>query len=156
MDDPLKKLAPHSDSPSAANASAFSGKSAKPNDDTTTGFTQIYSAAISGSADHIGAKSLILPGFLHETPLETFRKQSKSVFESAGYILIDQNFAVKDNHVASVMFRSDQSAFLTGLATAQYLNENFAEYYKPNKPLAVGTYGGMAIPTVTIFMGGLE
>ena len=55
-------------------------------------------------------------------------------------------------------YRADQSAFLAGLAACDYLslNEHNFEHYIQKGPLAVGTYGGTAIPTVTIFMGGFE
>jgi basic membrane lipoprotein Med (substrate-binding protein (PBP1-ABC) superfamily) len=53
------------------------------------------------------------------------------------------------------VFRSDEAAFMTGLATCQYLNDNFDEYNKDGG-LSVGTFGGVNIPTVTIYMGGFE
>jgi basic membrane lipoprotein Med (substrate-binding protein (PBP1-ABC) superfamily) len=53
------------------------------------------------------------------------------------------------------MFRADQSAFMCGLAICQYLNENFDEYIKDGQ-LSVGAFGGTPIPTVTVFMGGLQ
>jgi len=52
------------------------------------------------------------------------------------------------------MYRPDQSAYLCGIATCQYLQDNYDEY--KSNGLNVGTFGGTSIPTVTIYMGGLE
>jgi basic membrane lipoprotein Med (substrate-binding protein (PBP1-ABC) superfamily) len=43
---------------------------------------------------------------------------------------------------------------MTGIATCQYLNDNFDEY--KDGGLRVGTFGGVDIPSVTIYMGGFE
>jgi basic membrane lipoprotein Med (substrate-binding protein (PBP1-ABC) superfamily) len=58
-------------------------------------------------------------------------------FNSAGYIFIDFDASYfqgnttdnipqnpNANHIASLTFRADQSAFFAGLATCQYLNDN--------------------------------
>lgn len=121
----------------------------KPDNDQPTGFVSRYSAAVTG-----GARSIILPGYLHETPLEQFLSQSASTAEKSGYILIDSQF--NHSNVASIMFRADQSAFLAGLSICQYLSiDNFDHYIKKGD-LKVGTFGGNNIPTVTIYMGGFE
>lgn len=127
---------------------------AKPSNDQPDGFVQAYAQAIDNGN---GAKSLVLPGYMHSTPLGQFKTQRQDQFNKSGYILIDSSIA-ESNHIASVMFRADQSAFLAGLAACDYLslNQNNFEHYIEKGPLAVGTYGGTEIPTVTIFMGGFE
>ncbi len=124
--------------------------SAKPANDQPDGFVATYSAAINASK-----KVLVLPGYLHSTPLKQFKTSRTSDYNKGGYILIDSNIP-DENRIASVMFRADQSAFLAGLAACEYLSiQNFDHYIKKG-PLSVGTFGGTNIPTVTIFMGGFE
>jgi basic membrane lipoprotein Med (substrate-binding protein (PBP1-ABC) superfamily) len=85
-----------------------------------------------------------------------------SSFDQAGYIFLDfdanyfQSASASANHIASVTFRADQSAFFAGLAACQYLNDNFDSYWTPSHPLSIGTFGGQPIPTVTCYMGGIE
>lgn len=131
-----------------------SAKGGKPTSDSPSGFINTYKAVIGD-----GVKSLVLPGFNHLTPLGTFAKDP--VFAKAGYIFIDGTFSdVPENneHVASIMFRSDEASFLVGLAACQYLEDNYDKVYSKvnNGQLAIGCFGGTAIPTVTIYMGGLE
>jgi basic membrane protein A len=103
-------------------------------------------------ANH-GYQSLVLPGYMHENGLSNFKIKSPSVYAKDGYILLDANDP-DDKNVASVIFRTDEAAFMTGIATCQYLNDNFDEYKSGG--LRVGTFGGVAIPSVTIYMGGFE
>jgi basic membrane lipoprotein Med (substrate-binding protein (PBP1-ABC) superfamily) len=90
---------------------------------------------------------------MHQTGLSGFQAHSLPNYQKAGYILLDAN-TPEDRNIASVIFRADQAAFLTGIAICQYLNDNFDEYSSGG--LRVGSFGGIAIPSVTIYMGGLE
>ncbi len=126
--------------------------SGKPANDQPAGFVSTYSAAVDA-----GKKVLVLPGYLHSTPLSQFKTSRQDTYNKAGYILIDSNME-NDKRIASVMFRADQSAFLAGLSACTYLslNQKNFEHYIKKGPLSVGTFGGTSIPTVTIFMGGFE
>jgi basic membrane lipoprotein Med (substrate-binding protein (PBP1-ABC) superfamily) len=90
---------------------------------------------------------------MHQNGLQNFENKSKDTYLNAGYILLDAN-EPNDKNIASVIFRSDEAAFMSGIATCQYLNDNFDEYKSGG--LRVGTFGGIAIPSVTIYMGGFE
>ena len=70
--------------------------------------------------------------------------------------MLDSNFS--DEHISTTSFRSDQAAFLCGIAICQYLQSRYDDVYSKvnNGKLAVGTFGGLPIPTVTSFMGGFE
>ncbi len=132
-------------------SSSTSANATKPTSDTTDGFTSVYSSIINN-----GVKSLVLCGYNHVDPLANFL-ESSSIATDAGYILLDGEIDGSEN-VASVLFRADQAAFFAGLAACQYLEDNYDDIYSKvnNGVLAIGTFGGTAIPTVTIFMGGLE
>lgn len=141
----------------------------KPSQDNTTEFINIYLAAMDKHSV-IG-----LAGFNHSTPLNSMmvHKQIKGkdkilegpasnpdtetnkLLNSKGFILIDSN--VPNNQcVASVMFRADQPGFLAAMATCQYLYNNLDIYHAHHEPLSVGMFGGVQIPTVTIYMGGFQ
>jgi basic membrane lipoprotein Med (substrate-binding protein (PBP1-ABC) superfamily) len=90
---------------------------------------------------------------MHQSGLTNFKTKSQEKYDKAGYILLDAN-TPEDKNIASVIFRSDEAAFMSGIATCQYLNDNFDEY--KDGGLRVGTFGGIAIPSVTIYMGGFE
>jgi basic membrane lipoprotein Med (substrate-binding protein (PBP1-ABC) superfamily) len=90
---------------------------------------------------------------MHQAGLSVFKEHSNN-YGKAGYILLDAN-TPNDLNIASIVFRADEAAFMAGIATCQYLNDNFDEY-KTNGGLKVGTFGGIAIPSVTIYMGGFE
>lgn len=149
----MKDLATENIKDSSVN-SALAGK---PTADTPSGFINTYKAAIQS-----GVKSLVLPGFNHVTPLTTFPAEDESTFKKSGYILIDGTFSTSNStwneYVASVMFRSDEAAFLAALAACQYLQDNYDNVYSKvnNGQLAMGAFGGTAIPTVTIYLGGFE
>jgi basic membrane lipoprotein Med (substrate-binding protein (PBP1-ABC) superfamily) len=90
---------------------------------------------------------------MHQTGLANFKGKSKDIYQKAGYILLDAN-TPDDKNIASVVFRSDEVAFMSAIATCQYLNDNFDEYKSGG--LRIGMFGGVAIPSVTIYMGGFE
>jgi basic membrane lipoprotein Med (substrate-binding protein (PBP1-ABC) superfamily) len=138
-------------------------ESDRPIADTPNGFIQTYNSAVGNQ----GYKTLVLPGSLHANPLQQFSRQQKDTFDKAGYIFLDYDVGTPSDapgrftedgveHVASVLFRAEQAAFLAAISTCQYLNENFDQYYSPNKPLAIGTFGGNPIISVVSYMGGFE
>lgn len=131
--------------------SDYSGHATKPTSDDNTGFSTVYDAAIRD-----GTKVLALCGYNHVGPLTDFRASDPDSNQGA-YILIDGQM-LNDDHIASVQFRTDQSAFLATISACQYLEDNYESIYSHvnGGKLCIGVYGGMAIPTVTIFMGGAE
>lgn len=110
-------------------------------------------------------------------------KQQNSIFydyfSRAGYLLIDDVYGFPlflsnpDNpndpnnglidasklqpfwstNLASAQFRSDLGSFITGIAMAEFLNEN-RDYF--GDELSWSTYGGFPFPSVTSFMGGFQ
>ena len=135
----------------------YSAKSIKPTSDDNKGFINSYTSAVN-SIEHssLGKGSIILGGFLHETPVAQFIAQYHDTFEKVSYLILDSNFS--DEHISATTFRSDQAAFLCGIAICQYLQSRYDDVYSKvnNGKLAVGTFGGLPIPTVTSFMGGFE
>jgi basic membrane lipoprotein Med (substrate-binding protein (PBP1-ABC) superfamily) len=91
---------------------------------------------------------------MHQNALGTFKQKDLVNYSKCGYILLDANTS-DDLNIASIIFRADEAAFMTGIAVSQYLNDNFNEY-RGNGGLCIGTFGGLAIPSVTIYMGGIE
>lgn len=129
----------------------------KPTGDDSNGFNDAYRAEVNrikASKNHKG--SLLLPGYLHETPLASFETRYKDLYNCATYTLLDGSY--HSERCASVLYKSDQSAFLSGLAVCQYLQDRYYDVYSKvnNSKLAVGTFGGLPIPTVTSYMGGFE
>lgn len=138
----------------------------KPSADNTTEFVNIYLSSVH-EHDVIG-----LAGFNHATPLNSLmihevndgqvnplvtcsNAEANKEVNSTGFILLDSNIGNNQN-IASVQFRADQPGFLTGMATCQYFYNNLDMYHDKFQDLSVGIYGGVAIPTVTIYMGGFE
>lgn len=158
-DSDRKPVSPLESPSSTWNNTRGSAYGTQPTTDNTSDFWKTYATLIES-----GRKSLILPGYLHQSGLDTFYKQDKNLYKTAGYILLDANIPENEDHVAlseayknvaSIVFRADEAAFMSGIATCQYLNDNFDEYHKDGS-LSVGTFGGLNIPTVTIYMGGFE
>ena len=93
--------------------------------------------------------------------MEAFIQQDCDLIVPVGFLLAevtgeaaeanpDQDFAIVDypnewelDNVLGLLFATDQAAFLAGYAAASYSETG-----------TVGTYGGVNIPTVTIFMDG--
>lgn len=134
----------------------------KPPQDSTTDFINTY-ASIAKKHSVID-----LAGFNHATPLSTMmthrngnpqatcadEKTNKTMQETA-IILQDAN--IPDNQcIASVLFRADQPGFLTGLATCEYLIHNPQLYHNHFQDFTVAEYGGVPIPSVTVYMGGFQ
>lgn len=134
----------------------------KPSQDNTTDFVNTYASVIK-EHDVVG-----LAGFNHSTPLNSMMTHENGsalvtnpdpeinkLLNSTGLILLDSNIANNQN-IASVQFRADQPGFLTGLATCQYFYNNLDMYHDKFQDIAVGAYGGVAIPTVIIYIGGFQ
>ncbi len=141
----------------------YSARANKPSSDDNPGFHSIYKDEINKMPlkypdDLDGPKkgSLLLPGYIHETPLRTFEEEQTSLYNKATYTILDGGF--DSDRCASVYYRADQSAFLCGIAVCQYLQDRYDQIYSKvnDGKLAVGTFGGLPIPTVTSFMGGFE
>ena len=129
----------------------------KPAADDNNGFTDVYRAEVTKIKNSSRQKgSLLLAGYLHETPLASFETRYNDLYESATYTLLDGSY--RSRRCASVFYKSDQSAFLSALAACQYLQDRYDTVYSKvnNGKLAVGTYGGLPIPTVTAYMGGFQ
>ncbi|MDE5651800.1 MAG: BMP family ABC transporter substrate-binding protein [Ureaplasma sp.] len=148
-----------------------------PQSASTNDLIQAYFAAIVN-----GSKLLYLASYAHTTPITNalcLTEQQNSIFydyfSRAGYLLIDdvygfplflstddENNGLIDTsklqpfwstNLASAQFRSDLGSFITGIAMAEFLNEN-RDYFGDN--LSWSTYGGFPFPSVTSFMGGFQ
>lgn len=126
------------------------------------------------SAQYLGAKVIIAPGFTHKSPIESLFSNNKKGAKDLGFILLDEaieyrdadaNFAPdqgSDNkpilssaikNTASVTFRSDLGSIQAGVAIGQFLND-YVHTFGPD--LTFGMYGGLPFGTVTSFMGGVQ
>ena len=131
----------------------------KPSQDNNKEFQNIY---LTGSKI---SRVLGLAGFNHVSPLSSMFPRtsdnsrvdfsSSPTMRDTASLLIDGDIP-NDQNVASVLFRSDQPAFLTGVATCKYFMNNLHLYHDKYQDLSVATYGGTPIPTVTIYMGGFQ
>ena len=132
----------------------------RPTQDSSLFFQSIYDEV---AKNH---KVIHLCGFNHITPLNSIGeiktnndgKKYKSFnnnFGDAAYILYDGDISNNQN-IASVSFRADQSAFLTGIACCVQLLKNTEIYHKNGRKMSIGIFGGVMIPTVLVFMGGIE
>ncbi|MCQ2748396.1 MAG: BMP family ABC transporter substrate-binding protein [Mycoplasmoidaceae bacterium] len=152
--------------PEGSGSSKNSAQSYKPTQDNTTEFINTYTSVIKQS-DIVG-----LAGFNHATPLNSMMQHAEidggvSAFASVkdnvvnelaqktGFILLDSNISNNQN-IASVQFKADQPGFLTALATCEYFVNNLDMYHDNYQDLAVAEFGGVAIPTVVIYMGGFQ
>lgn len=137
----------------------------KPGQDSTQFFQDIYRAVVSGHDGEEGHHLVALPGFVHVTPFESLgthdpqtgivRYPGEKLIDGSVFVLIDGNIPNNQN-VASVLFRSDQPAFLSAISTAMFFLNNLDTYHSNYQDLAVGVYGGTPIPTVVIYMGGFQ
>ena len=157
-DDMRIKMTQLSEPSNSYSDGVYSAKSIKPTSDDNKGFINSYTSAINSIVhSHALRKgSIILGGFLHETPVAQFIAQYHDTFEKVSYLMLDSNFS--EEHISTTSFRSDQASFLCGIAICQYLQSRYDDVYSKvnNGKLAVGTFGGLPIPTVTSFMGGFE
>lgn len=81
---------------------------------------------------------IVTVGFLLKDATEKAAKANPDV----NFAIIDDN-EIKADNVKPIIFDTAQAAFLAGYAAASFSKTNI-----------VGTFGGMQIPTVTIFMDG--
>jgi basic membrane protein A len=81
---------------------------------------------------------IVTVGFL----LADATKSSAAANPDVDFTIVDDNSITADN-VKPIVFDTAQASFLAGYAAASY-----------SKTKIVGTFGGIAIPTVTIFMDG--
>lgn len=150
-----------------SNYDISNANSYKPSQDNTTDFINTYTSIMKKH------KVLGLAGFNHATPLTAMMTHKKladgfddpyatcanaddtKVAESTAFILLDANIPNNQN-IASVQFRADQPGFLTGLATCSYLIHNLNLYHDHYQDISVACYGGVPIPTVTVYMGGFQ
>lgn len=132
----------------------------RPTQDSSLFFQSIYDETAKKR------KVIHLCGFNHITPLNSIGvikendnkqkyKSFNSNFGNAAYILYDGDISNNQN-IASVSFRADQSAFLTGIACCVELLKNVETYHKDGREMSIGIFGGVMIPTVLVFMGGIE
>ncbi|WEK83220.1 MAG: BMP family ABC transporter substrate-binding protein [Mycoplasma sp.] len=124
-------------------------KAIRPTGDTTLKFEESYDTMFN-DPDHV--KTAILSGYLHhDSALNGTAK-----YPSKGFMIVDS--IVPKLNAASIQARSDQGAFLAGMSACQFLQDNYdAVYSKINGgKLSVATFGGIAIHSVTAFMGGFE
>ncbi len=146
-----------------------SAKSAKPSQDNETEFVNTYMAIISQKENG----TLGLAGFNHSSPLNRMlyheigedgafkpyaiasSPEATRITQKTGLILLDANCPNNQN-VASVLFRADQPGFLSALAVCQYIYNNLHLYHDNFQDLAVAEFGGVAIPTVQIYLGGFQ
>ena len=145
-DDMRIKMTQLSEPSNSYSDGVYSAKSIKPTSDDNKGFINSYTSAVN-SIKHssLGKGSIILGGFLHETPVAQFIAQYHDTFEKVSYLMLDSNFS--EEHISTTSFRSDQAAFLCGIAICQYLQSRYDDVYSKvnNGKLAVGTFGGLPI-----------
>ncbi|HEY2997414.1 MAG TPA: BMP family ABC transporter substrate-binding protein, partial [Acidimicrobiales bacterium] len=136
-------------------------------------FNQTAYKGLTDAADELGAESKFLESQSEADfapNIQAFLDQDCGIIITVGFLLgdatadaaeanPDQKFAIVDNdlfstatnedrnfdNVAELVFSTDQAAFLAGYVAAGM-----------SKTGTVGTYGGINIPTVTIFMKGFE
>ncbi len=136
----------------------------KPAQDNNQAFQDQYLQALRDKV-----KVLALPGFPHVAPINglgsydeengLFRfnvaDDLQEAINTCAMVMFDGDLKNMQNG-ASVLFRADQPAFLTSLATCEYFLKNLETYHANYHDLSVGTYGGTALNTVTIYMGGFQ
>lgn len=129
----------------------YIAKAARPTGDTPKKFEETYTNIFS-DPENADLRTAILSGFLHsESGLWGADK-----YPEKGFIIVDS--IINRINVASIQARSDQGAFLAAMSACQFLQDNYDRVYSKvnNGKLAVGTFGGLPIPSVTAFMGGFE
>ncbi len=82
---------------------------------------------------------IVVPGFTLQDAMEAAAKKNPKI----DFVYIDGN-GPKETNVKDIVYETDEAAFLGGYAAAAY-----------SKTGVVGTWGGLAIPSVTIYMDGI-
>ncbi len=99
-----------------------------------------YAANITQFIDQ-GYDMIVTVGFLLGEDTKTFAEQNPDV----KFAIVDYSYDPTINNVLGLTFATDQAAFLAGYVAAGMTQTG-----------KVGTFGGIAIPPVTIFMVGFE
>jgi basic membrane protein A and related proteins len=127
-------------------------------------FNETAWAGVLRAQDELGVEALVLESQQqadYERNLNAFIEQDCDIIVPVGFLLADataaaaeqypdQYFAIVDvdwldyPNVLNLAFQTDEAAFLAGYAAAAATQTG-----------VVGTFGGMQLPTVTIFMDGL-
>lgn len=112
-------------------------------DELGVDYKQVESASETDFAPNItslvdqGCNLIVTVGFL----LEEATTEAAAANPEVEFTIIDSS--IEGENIKPIIFDTAQAAFLAGYAAASY-----------SKTGAVGTFGGMQIPTVTIFMDG--
>lgn len=103
-----------------------------------------------------GARMLGLISFSHSGPIAEYFKSSNAKKDLSA-VLIDDKFSGNEgkDRIASVSYRVDQAAFLTGIAAAYYLNANQETFGKDGK-LTWGGYVGLHFTSTSTFIQGFK
>lgn len=102
-----------------------------------------------------GANLVIAPGYNHQTTVESVASQ----FKDKGILFLDGKPDIDNGdftNVASFQFRAEQSGFLTGIATAEFLNANKDVFMINDNALKVGGFVGLALPSTVDFLTGFQ
>ncbi|KAF0851282.1 MAG: BMP family ABC transporter substrate-binding protein [Spiroplasma poulsonii] len=99
------------------------------------------------TASIAGAKTLILPGFIHGNTIGWAATLANNIIfiDGSGQNIhknMDQKESWVDN-VVGILFQKEIAGFLAGLVTAMWLNLHQTQF---NGQLGIGTYGGMDNP----------
>lgn len=118
-----------------------------------------------------GSNIVLATAFTHETALQMLTSDSfsadKEKLKDTGFIFVDgamktewkdgeTTYKSNPTNIASISYRADEGSFLTGLATAVYLNENHSLFANgtTDSTIGVSAYVGYAIePTLSFFNG---
>jgi basic membrane protein A len=127
-------------------------------------FNETVNEGLEAGAAQVGGTASVLESSSdadYQPHIETFIEQGCDLIVTVGFLLgdateaaakehTDQNFAIVDfayeteyPNVLGLTFKTDEAAFLAGYVAADQTETG-----------KVGTYGGLNIPTVTIFMEG--
>ena len=104
-----------------------------------------------------GANLVITPGFDFQESVQSVAKTEKN----KGFILLDGDVdnSVHDYfNVSTFSFRSEQSGFLSGIATAEFLKVNKHIFNEKNEPggLKAGGFVGIGFPSTMDFLAGFQ
>lgn len=102
-------------------------------------------------AAYAGAKTIICAGFGHNSALTL---EIQEIFSKMGvkFILVD-TLIEKQINTAILTYASEESSFLSALASAIWLVANH-ETYESNKELKMSAFGALPIDTIVEFMMG--
>ncbi|WP_303922965.1 BMP family protein [Ureaplasma parvum] len=124
---------------------------AKPSGDDSSGYHRTYNSLYED-----GARMLGLISYSHSGAIKDYFG-SNSDKKDLSAVLIDDKFSgtVGKDRVASISYRVDQAAFLTGIAAAYYLNANQKTFATDGK-LTWGGYVGQHFTSTSTFIQGFK